>query len=105
MFGNWLKTTVLMAGIVALFGMIGLQLGGGTGMMISLLIAAGMNFYAYWYSDKAVLKMYNAQQVDESSAPQFYRMVSELAQRANLPMPKVFLIHENSPNAFAKRSA
>jgi heat shock protein HtpX len=101
MFGNWLKTTVLMAGIVALFGMIGLQLGGGTGMMISLLIAAGMNFYAYWFSDKAVLKMYNAQQVDETSAPQYYNIVKDLTQRAGLPMPKVFLINEEQPNAFA----
>ncbi|MGB8338328.1 MAG: zinc metalloprotease HtpX [Burkholderiales bacterium] len=101
MFGNWLKTTILMAGIVALFGMIGLQLGGGTGMMISLLIAAGMNFYAYWFSDKAVLKMYNAQQVDETSAPQYYNIVKDLTQRAGLPMPKVYLINEDQPNAFA----
>jgi heat shock protein HtpX len=100
MFGNWLKTTVLMAGIVALFGMIGLQLGGGTGMMISLLIAAGMNFYAYWFSDKAVLKMYNAQQVDETSAPQYYNIVKDLTQRAGLPMPKVYIINEDQPNAF-----
>ncbi len=101
MFGNWLKTTVLMAGIVALFGMIGLQLGGGTGMIISLLIAAGMNFYAYWFSDKAVLKMYNAQQVDETSAPQYYNIVKDLTQRAGMPMPKVFIINEDQPNAFA----
>jgi heat shock protein HtpX len=101
MFGNWLKTTVLMAGIVALFGMIGLQLGGGTGMIISLLMAAGMNFYAYWFSDKAVLKMYNAQQVDETSAPQYYNIVKDLTQRAGMPMPKVFIINEDQPNAFA----
>ncbi len=101
MLGNWLKTTVLMAGIVALFGMIGLQLGGGTGMIISLLIAAGMNFYAYWFSDKAVLKMYNAQQVDETSAPQYYNIVKDLTQRAGMPMPKVFIINEDQPNAFA----
>ncbi len=101
MFGNWLKTTVLMAGIVALFGMIGLQLGGGTGMIIALLMAGGMNFYAYWFSDKAVLKMYNAQQVDETSAPQYYNIVKDLTQRAGLPMPKVYIINEDQPNAFA----
>lgn len=101
MFGNWLKTTILMAGIVALFGVIGLQLGGGTGMMIALLMAAGMNFYAYWFSDKAVLKMYNAQQVDGNSAPQYYNIVKDLTQRAGLPMPKVYLINEDQPNAFA----
>ena len=60
-----------------------------------------MNFYSYWFSDKLVLKMYNAQEVDETSAPQFYRMVRELAQRAQLPMPRVYLIHEDAPNAFA----
>lgn len=101
MFGNWLKTTVLMAGIVALFGMIGLQLGGGTGMIIALLMAGGMNFYAYWFSDKAVLKMYNAQQVDETSAPQYYGIVKDLTQRAGMPMPKVYIINEDQPNAFA----
>jgi heat shock protein HtpX len=101
MFGNWLKTTVLMAGIVALFGMIGLQLGGGTGMIIALLMAGGMNFYAYWFSDKAVLKMYNAQQVDETSAPQYYNIVKDLTQRAGMPMPKVYIINEDQPNAFA----
>jgi heat shock protein HtpX len=101
MFGNWLKTSILMAGIVALFGAIGMSLGGGQGMIIALLMAAGMNGYAYWFSDKAVLKMYNAQQVDETTAPQYYNMVKELAQRAGLPMPKVFLINEDQPNAFA----
>ncbi|MGB8856467.1 MAG: zinc metalloprotease HtpX, partial [Burkholderiales bacterium] len=76
-------------------------LGGGTGMMIALLMAAGMNFYAYWFSDKVVLKMYNAQQVDENSAPQYYNIVKDLTQRAGLPMPKVYLINEDQPNAFA----
>jgi heat shock protein HtpX len=63
MFGNWLKTSILMAGIVALFGAVGAALGGGAGMMIALGLAAIMNIYAYWFSDKAVLKMYNAQEV------------------------------------------
>ena len=101
MLGNWLKTGILMAGIVALFGAIGAALGGGQGMMIALLIAAAMNLYAYWFSDKMVLRMYNAQQVDAASAPQLYNMVQELAQRAQLPMPKVYLIDEEQPNAFA----
>lgn len=98
---NLLKTAVLMAAITALFMAIGSLIGGRSGMMIALLVAIGMNFFSYWFSDKLVLKMYNAQQVDESSAPQFYRMVAELAERAQLPMPKVYLIHEDAPNAFA----
>ena len=98
---NLMKTAVLMAAITALFMAIGSLIGGQTGMMVALIVALGMNFFSYWFSDKLVLKMYNAQQVDESSAPQFYRMVSELAQRAQLPMPKVYLINEDAPNAFA----
>jgi heat shock protein HtpX len=98
---NLLKTAVLMAAITALFMAIGAMMGGRTGMMLALAVAVGMNFFSYWFSDKMVLKMYNAQQVDESSAPQFYRMVAELAQRAQLPMPKVYLINEDAPNAFA----
>jgi heat shock protein HtpX len=101
MLGNWLKTSILMAGIVVLFGTVGAALGGAGGMLIALAIAAAMNVYAYWFSDTAVLKMYNAQEVDESSAPQFYRMVRELAQNAQLPMPKVYIIDEAQPNAFA----
>jgi heat shock protein HtpX len=98
---NYLKTAVLMAGIVALFMAIGAMVGGQQGMMIAFLIAVGMNFFSYWFSDKMVLKMYNAQQVDETTAPQFYSMVRELAQKAGLPMPKVYLIQDPSPNAFA----
>jgi len=101
MLGNWLKTTILMAGIVVLFGAVGASLGGANGMLIALVIAGAMNVYAYWFSDAAVLKMYNARQVDENSAPQFYRMVRELAQNAQLPMPKVYIIDEAQPNAFA----
>lgn len=101
MFGNWLKTSILMAGIVVLFGTVGAALGGGQGMLIALLFAGAMNIYAYWFSDKIVLKMYNAQEVDETTAPAFYRMVRELAQKAQLPMPKVYIIDEAQPNAFA----
>jgi len=98
---NLMKTAILMAAITALFMAIGSLLGGRQGMVLALLIALGMNFFSYWFSDKLVLKMYNAQEVDESSAPQFYRMVRELAQTAQLPMPRVYLIEEDAPNAFA----
>ncbi len=101
MFGNWLKTSILMAGIMALFAMIGAYVGGASGMLMALLLGGAMNVFSYWYSDKMVLKMYNAREVDEYSAPQFYNMVRELAQRADLPMPRVYLIDEAQPNAFA----
>ena len=98
---NLMKTAILMAAITALFMAIGSLLGGAQGMMLALVVALGMNLFSYWFSDKLVLKMYNAKEVDETSAPQFYRMVRELAQRAQLPMPKVYLIEEDAPNAFA----
>jgi heat shock protein HtpX len=98
---NLLKTAVLMAAITALFMTIGQLLGGQTGMMIALVVALGMNVFSYWFSDKMVLRMYNAQEVTEQTAPQFYRMVAELAAKAQLPMPKVYLINEDAPNAFA----
>jgi heat shock protein HtpX len=98
---NLMKTAILMAAITALFMAIGSVLGGQTGMMLALAVALAMNFFSYWFSDKLVLKMYNAREVDETSAPQFYRMVQELAQRAGLPMPRVYLINEDAPNAFA----
>jgi heat shock protein HtpX len=80
---------------------IGSFIGGRQGMMVALVVAVGMNFFSYWFSDKLVLKMYKAQEVDATSAPQFYAMVADLAQRAGLPMPRVYLIEENAPNAFA----
>ncbi|WP_290903558.1 zinc metalloprotease HtpX [Aquabacterium sp.] len=98
---NLMKTAVLMAAITALFMAIGGMVGGRTGMMLALVVAVGMNFFSYWFSDQMVLKMYNAREVDEASAPRFYAMVRELAQRAELPMPKVYLIDEAAPNAFA----
>ena len=98
---NLLKTAVLMAAITALFMAIGALLGGKAGMMLALALAIAMNFFSYWFSDKLVLRMYNAQEVDESSAPQFYRTIRELAQRAQIPMPRVYLIEEDAPNAFA----
>lgn len=103
MFGNWMKTFALMAAIVALFGSVGAALGGAGGMMIALLLAAAMNVYAYWFSDKAVLKMYGAMEVtpDNTQFRNYYGMVKELAQNAGLPMPKVYVINESQPNAFA----
>ena len=98
---NILKTAVLMAAITALFMAIGSLIGGRQGMMFALLLALGMNFFSYWFSDTLVLRMYNAQEVDASSAPQFHAMVADLAQRAGLPMPRVYLIEEDAPNAFA----
>lgn len=98
---NWLKTTVLMAGIMALFGAVGSMLGGSQGMLIALLLGGAMNLWAYWFSDKMVLRMYDAREVDETSAPQLYNLVRELAGRAAIPMPKVYLIDEAQPNAFA----
>lgn len=103
MLGNWFKTTLLMAAIVALFGLVGAAIGGMNGLIFALLIAAGMNFYAYWFSADMVLRMYNAQPIDANHAQyqSFYRMVEELAHHAGLPMPSVYVIHEDQPNAFA----
>ncbi|HPR05179.1 MAG TPA: zinc metalloprotease HtpX [Denitromonas sp.] len=101
MFGNWIKTSMLMAGIVALFGVIGGMIGGQQGMLLALLFGGGMNVWAYWFSDKMVLKMYKAREVDASTSPYLYNMVRELAGRAELPMPKVYIIDEAQPNAFA----
>ncbi len=103
MLGNWFKTTLLMAAIVVLFGLVGAAIGGMNGMMMALLIAAGMNFYAYWFSADMVLRMYNAQEItaDNRQFSSFYQMVKELAHNAQLPMPKVYVIDEAQPNAFA----
>jgi heat shock protein HtpX len=103
MLGNWLKTAVLMAAIVALFGIVGAAFGGAGGMMVALLLAGAMNIYAYWFSDKAVLKMYGAQEVtaDNMQFRSYYQMVRQLAENAQLPMPKVYVINESQPNAFA----
>lgn len=98
---NWVKTAMLMAAITALFGVIGAAIGGSQGMLLALLFGGAMNLFSYWFSDKMVLKMYNAREVDESSAPQFYNMVRDLAVKADLPMPKVYIIDEAQPNAFA----
>jgi heat shock protein HtpX len=101
MLGNWFKTGLLMAAIMALFGMVGAVLGGGQGMLLALALGFGINLWAYWFSDTMVLKLYRAEEVDATSAPQLYNTVRELAARAGLPMPKVYLIDEAQPNAFA----
>jgi heat shock protein HtpX len=101
MFGNWLKTSILMAGIVALFGAVGMVLGGKSGMIIALVIGGAMNLFAYWNSDKMVLRMYNARQVNAQSGGHYYALVQELARNAGLPMPRVYVIDEAQPNAFA----
>ena len=101
MFANWLKTSVLMAAIIALFGVIGALIGGKQGMLLALVFGGAMNLFSYWFSDQMVLKMYNAQEVDETSSPYLYNLVKELAGRAGLPMPRVYIIDEAQPNAFA----
>ncbi|MGB5105520.1 MAG: zinc metalloprotease HtpX [Candidatus Zixiibacteriota bacterium] len=98
---NTMKTTFLMALLMVLAVGIGYALGGNGGMMIAFVFALGMNFFSYWFSDKIVLKMYKAQEVTEAQQPRLHNMVRELAQRAQLPMPKVYIIPNPTPNAFA----
>ncbi len=98
---NRLKTLVLLAAMTALILAVGQMLGGRGGMMLALIFAAVMNLGSYWFSDRIVLAMYHAQPVTESEAPEVYGIVAELVQRANLPMPKVYIIPEEAPNAFA----
>ncbi|RZK00165.1 MAG: zinc metalloprotease HtpX [Novosphingobium sp.] len=96
-----MKTAMLLAALTALFMALGYMFGGTGGAMIALLIAAGMNLFTYWNADKLVLRMHNAREVDAASAPDFYGLVAELARRGNLPMPKVYVVDDPSPNAFA----
>ena len=98
---NIAKTGILLAAMTALFMAIGYLVGGQGGMMIALLVAAGMNFFSYWRSDKMVLRMHNAVEVDEGNAPEFYEIVRRLAEEAELPMPAVYIINTPQPNAFA----
>ncbi len=98
---NMIKTGLLMAALTALFMVAGGALGGSHGIVFALLMALGMNFSAYWFSDKIVLKMSGAQEVSATDAPDLHRMVATLASRANLPKPRVHIIHQNTPNAFA----
>jgi heat shock protein HtpX len=98
---NYVRTAMLLAGLTALFMGVGYLIGGATGAMIALVVAAGMNLFSYWNSDRMVLSMHGAQEVDARTAPDLYRMVHELAGRAQLPMPKVYLMDNPQPNAFA----
>ncbi len=98
---NFLKTTMLLAALTALFMVMGFSLGGPRGAILALLVAAGMNLFTYWNADKIVLKMHKAVEVDAGSHPEFYTMVQRLAQRAQLPMPKVYIVDQPQPNAFA----
>ena len=99
--GNWFKTTLLLGVMTAIIVFIGRLLGGQQGMILAFVIAMGMNFLSYWYSDKIVLRMYRAREVGQAEMPELYQMVRELAQRAEIPMPRVYTIPEESPNAFA----
>ncbi|MCA3561350.1 MAG: zinc metalloprotease HtpX [Aestuariivirga sp.] len=98
---NTLRTGLLMAALMGLFLAAGYLLGRQQGMFIAFLLAGGMNLFAYWNADKMVLRMHGAREVDRGSAPEFYGLVEELAQRAGLPMPKVFIMDNPQPNAFA----
>ncbi|WP_417671172.1 zinc metalloprotease HtpX [Roseibium sp.] len=98
---NYLRTAMLLAAMTALFMGIGYMIGGQSGMMIALVIAAAMNVFSYWNSDKMVLRMHHAQEVDERSAPELFNMIRQLSANADLPMPKVYIINNPQPNAFA----
>ena len=98
---NTLRTFTLLAAMTALFMGAGYLVGGTTGVIIALGLAAAMNLFSYWNADKIVLRMYNAREVNAESAPQFYGMVEQLAENAQLPMPRVYIIDTDLPNAFA----
>ena len=98
---NWTKTAFLLALMTSLFVGIGWLVGGGTGMTIAFLIALAMNAFAYWNSDKMVLSMYGAHEIGERDDPELFGLVRELARRAQIPMPKVFIMENEQPNAFA----
>ena len=99
--GNWFKTTLLLGAMTALIVMIGNLFGGRQGMIFAFILAMGMNFFSYWYSDRIVLRMYRAREASPLENPGIYGIVSELAHRAGLPIPRVYIIPEESPNAFA----
>ncbi len=98
---NSFKTFLLMGSLTVLLVLVGDALGGRGGAIFALIIAAGMNFFAYWKSDKIVLRMYKAREVDPNQEPELYSMVQELIQRAALPMPKIYIMDNHTPNAFA----
>jgi heat shock protein HtpX len=98
---SYLRTAILLAGLTALFMGVGYLLGGPSGAVVALLIAAAMNLFTYWNADQLVLSMHGAQEVDERTAPEFVHVVAELASRAGLPMPRVYVMDNPQPNAFA----
>ncbi len=98
---NTLRTGILMAALTGLFLVVGFLIGGGPGMVIAFLFAAGTNLFAYWNSDKMLLSMYGARHVDETGAPDVVHLVRQLSDRAGLPMPKVYIVENEQPNAFA----
>ena len=98
---NTIRTTLLLGALTGLLMLIGGYFGGKSGVVIAFLFAMVMNFGSYWFSDKIVLRMYKAQEISESQAPELYGIVKNLALRGNLPMPRVYVIPENTPNAFA----
>ena len=98
---NYTRTAILLAGLTALFMAVGYFLGGPEGMVIAFIVAVAMNLFSYWRSDKLVLSMYGAQEVDDRTAPEFVGIVRELSSRAGLPMPRTFLMENPQPNAFA----
>jgi heat shock protein HtpX len=98
---NYMRTAILLAGLTALFMAVGYLIGGGTGAVIALLVAAATNLFSYWNADRLVLSMHDAQEVDERTAPELVAIVRELAGRAGLPMPRVYLMDSPQPNAFA----
>ncbi len=98
---NYFRTALLLAALTGFFLVGGYLLGGQSGLMLALVVALGMNFFAYWNSDKMVLRMSNAHEVGPNEAPELYGIVQQLAQRGGLPMPRVYIIDEDQPNAFA----
>jgi heat shock protein HtpX len=98
---GYARTVILLAALTALFGVIGLAIGGEQGMVMALLFAGGMNLFSWWNSDKMVLRMHNAQPISRQEAPRLYEMTAQLAANAGLPMPALYVIHEEQPNAFA----
>ena len=98
---NQIKTFILMLVLTAIFLLVGNAIGGKSGMVYAFIFAAAMNFFAYWFSDKLVLRMYGAKQVSQSDAPELYQIVGELTNKASLPMPKVYVMENDTPNAFA----
>lgn len=98
---NSLKVTILMVAMLALFAAVGYLIGGQGGMLIALVIAMGLNFFSYWFSDKLVLKMYKAREINEADHPRLFTAVRRVSQKAMIPMPRVYIVPSKAPNAFA----